>query len=189
MFMYQLKMKRRISEESIKRAIESWKATIQSRPSSSGRGVKRERVVDEEEEAEEEEERLISMDRKRYTGELHSGSVQRGSDKSERVLLEIVGESRTKPYKRPYKTKYRVRHYLKDRTRGYQTKEEWYSNKYLLILFGPKVVLEKLKTYMPEQYPIDLTGKDGTVGKSSQRIRWTRLIFRTRSQSHGLRKG
>lgn len=69
MFMYQLKMKRRISEESIKRAIDSWKATILSRPSSSGRGVKRERIIDEEEDAEEEEERLISMDRKRYTGE------------------------------------------------------------------------------------------------------------------------
>jgi hypothetical protein len=60
-----------------------------------------------------------------------------------------------------------VRHYLKDRSRGYQTKIEWYTNTYLLLLFGPKVVGEKLKAYMPEPKKELLTKNDGTVGELS----------------------
>jgi hypothetical protein len=37
-----------------------------------------------------------------------------------------------------------------DRYKGYQEKEEWYTNSYLLYLFGPEVMTEKLARYMPE---------------------------------------
>jgi hypothetical protein len=60
---------------------------------------------------------------------------------------------------------------LRDRTRGYQTKEEWYSNGYLLQLFGPKVILEKLQAYMPEpEVKAEITSADGVVGKSFESL-------------------
>jgi hypothetical protein len=61
-------------------------------------------------------------------------------------------------------TRYKVRHRLKYRNREYRIKEEWYTNSYILQVFGPLAVREKLKAYMPEQIPVTRT--DGVAGES-----------------------
>jgi hypothetical protein len=57
-----------------------------------------------------------------------------------------------------------------DRYTGYQEKEEWYTNTWLLKLFGPEVITEKLARYMPEPKEEEAVGvvkqevlDDGTI--------------------------
>jgi len=68
----QLKLKRKISPESLKRAIEDCTPTDLPTPPSSDRGKKRKHVSDDEEEEEEQEEdqRNISKVEKHYTRKL-----------------------------------------------------------------------------------------------------------------------
>jgi hypothetical protein len=73
MFAYQLRDKRRISAETIKREIQGWEAAVFPTPPSSVRGKKRKLVPDDEEEdgEEEEDQRNISAEGKWYTRKLH----------------------------------------------------------------------------------------------------------------------
>ena len=90
------------------------------------------------------------------------------ADKIERALLQILDERQYRKNLGPWKTRYRVRHYLKHRGRGYQEKDEWYSNAWLLQLFGPTVMREKLHEYMPEPKKERVkveTLEDGTIGQ------------------------
>jgi len=69
-----LKLKRKISPESIKRAIEAFTPTALPTPPASDRGKKRTHVSDDDEEEEEEQEedqRNISREGKHYTRKPH----------------------------------------------------------------------------------------------------------------------
>jgi hypothetical protein len=72
-FPYQLRDKRCISAEAIKRAIEGFTPTVLPTPPSSQRGTKRKHVSDDEEDEEEqtEDQRNISREGKHYTRKLH----------------------------------------------------------------------------------------------------------------------
>ena len=84
------------------------------------------------------------------------------------MLLQILDERQYRKNLGPWQTRYRVRHYLKDRKRGYQEKDEWYTNRYLLLLFGPEILRGKLHEYMPEPKKERVkveTLEDGTIGQ------------------------
>jgi ribosomal protein L12E/L44/L45/RPP1/RPP2 len=68
-----LKLKRKITPESIKRAIEEFTSTALPTPPASERGKKRKHVSDEEDEEEEQkaDQRNIYREGKYYTGKLH----------------------------------------------------------------------------------------------------------------------
>jgi len=112
---------------------------------------------------------------------------------SDRKLLDILDDHRfRKSYTGTWYTRYKVRHRLKYRNQEWRIKEEWYTNRYLLRVYGPTAVREKLKAYMPEQHPS--TRADGTTGESfccvqfSETFSETRLIFSTSRRSLGLRE-
>ena len=108
---------------------------------------------------------------------------------SDRKLLDILDDHRfRKSYTGTWYTRYKVRHRLKYRNQEWRIKEEWYTNSYLLQVFGPTVVREKLKAYMPEQIPG--ARADGTTGepRCCNHCPKTRLIFSTCGRSLGLRE-
>jgi hypothetical protein len=78
-----LRLRRRIGEASVMRETKDWKNRSLPTPPSSVRGVKREHTFDDEGEDIDEEEDLrnIAIDRKRYTGELHSSRFDTVSDR------------------------------------------------------------------------------------------------------------